>query len=264
MPKFTPEAKLPVYTNFMDNPSVQTAAEVIKWEDEHIWRIRNSANYRTQALAQFGDEIRPNNGTNRAGYNDMGAKYSQFREKVEMQVLLKLAEGGKAYTYDVYFGDNDPENILMASEILSYIRKFEPFGKPPVTLFFNNKKSMENFKTITSSLKRKSFETKEPINYKLISSEDYNALNFKTSPSLVVYDKKNKKMQVVSAGQTNKDKMTTSIKRYLMTEGVLKESLYSDDKIIKAFPEFSKEKANSKYSFTREERKKIQGVLDDK
>ena len=258
MPAFTPEAKLLVYQKFRNNPGIQTAAEVIKWEDKHFWEIRKSAHLREQALAQFSDEIRPMNGLNRVDYRDSAGKYDDLVGEAYMKAIFKLSA---KYSYDIYFGDNDPENMYFLSAAKRFYKEFEKYGKPPVRFVFNNQKSANIIKEIITTLNRGGLESKTNPEYIILSKEEYAKRNIKTTPSLVVHDKKDNKIQTLSGGQASSTSMMKKVKDYLLVKEELKDSDMSDYKVIGNNKEFMLEKAEDKFGLSPSEKKSVERII---
>ncbi|MBU1711460.1 MAG: hypothetical protein KKE17_15795 [Proteobacteria bacterium] len=258
MPAFTPEAKMPIYVNFHQNPSIQTAAEVIKWEDKHFWEIRKSAHLRQQALAQFSDEIRPYNGTNRTGYRDGRGEYEKVHEAAVLKTLLKLSS---KYRYDFYFGENDGENLHQVTVALKLIRTFEEYGELPVRFVFNSNKSASTIKEVMNTLDRKAFDAKNPIEFAVLPKAEYKKLNIKVTPSFGVLDKKKKTFQVLTAGQTTVTKMINSIKAFMMVKDEFKDSMVSDFKVIKESGDFMMKKVEKQFNLTDIEKAQFKKVM---
>ncbi len=260
MPEFTPEAKLLVYRNFHQHPSIKTAAEVIKWEDRHIWEVRKSAHLRELALNRYADDIRPFNGTSRISYQDM---LGSFSDKVFDKKVQKIYQLRNKYSVNLFFGKDVARNLNDIVAGYRLFRLFEKYGKPEMNFVFPLKKSAKVLKQIIKELNRSSFHTKHKVNYIVVSEETYSKLRIKRTPSLVLYNKKDKKFELVSSAPDNEKGWVDKTIGYFITTGEFKGSEISSYKVDRDANDLHIKRIEQKFQMSKPEEKKVEKLLKE-
>lgn len=233
MPTFTKEAKLPVYKNFFANPSIQSAAEVVMWTDKHIFEVRKRGILQQQAMMHFGDEITPLNGLHRAGYQDVKGRYTEeagrLKNKVILNALLK-----NNLEVQFYFGNNFSQNTSLITQVNNILRKFELYGRLPLSLFFKSKEAKNQVDAVLEVFNNRNIDSSllKSLDTYISDEKQYTDRAIKSLPSLAVFDRNDNSFQIISSGSNDVDSIVRYLYRYLEMRGLVKGDETSDNDIV--------------------------------
>ncbi len=255
MPTFTKEAKLPVYKNFFANPSIQSAAEVVMWEDKHIWEVRQRGQLQQQALIQFGDSLRPNNGSNSVEYRDPVGAYDKMRQLAYDKVMMDKYYQNKLSIH-FYLGDDFAENTIFATRLVELQRDFEVYADVSFKIIFKSQTAYDNYVNLFKVLNdRSGLAVKKHFKIEIAKPKDFADRGIYGYPSVAVHDTVNNTLQIIVSSMASTETIKKMMLKYLYTKQLLKDSELSDYKINTK--EIHKDQATKMFGLSEEERARL-------
>jgi hypothetical protein len=241
----TPTAKrLPVFKNWLQNPTIENSLEKKKWLSKYFNQITKGAYSDMFALKQ-NPQAYQTSSYDAIGYSDGFGKLTSIQDNYKKDLMIKHKDKYKLYIFlgssemDLYGSDVLARAVTMYPELNYEVVYKDQKSKDLFSDFANRLKIVEVFKTKSSNIGAKYFKK----------------FNIVGTPTLAIGIKG--ELQVLGSGRVTSSLMVDSINQYLEFKGIIKPDDYKDYKMwsSKSNNGIAKDYLNTKYKIQIEEDK---------
>jgi len=216
----TPEAqRIPVLKNFIQNPTIQTAAKYLQWQAKYFKQIYKIGDSIPAAITQFGTKAYPLNYKS-VTYTDLNGFDTQKKATVKyLNDLLKKYN----IKFLLFFGKNRDLDITSVFGLKNIFEKYSNFN---ATIVFRTLKDKDIFDSLISVLpKGKAIKSKFK---EIVDEKAFEKLDIFTTPSLVIVQ--NNQAQILLRGKLQLGFFTQKLYNYFEMKNMLNHSELSDYK----------------------------------